>query len=82
MVKRAEAHTLADHGARPADQGARMECPVCHQDGADHQQVGPAVTVFCCPDCLNSVLRTFASHKQRDKHVGVAPVRAQSAAFH
>lgn len=56
-----------------------MECPVCHHDGADHQQVGPAVTVFCCPDCLGTVLRTFASHKGRDKRPGTTAVTAGTA---
>lgn len=55
-----------------------MECPVCQQDGADHQQVGPAVTVFCCPDCLGTVLRTFASHKDRDKRPGPTPMSVSS----
>jgi hypothetical protein len=59
-----------------------MECPVCHEDGADHQQVGPAVTVFCCPACLNGVLRTFASHQDRDRRSGLTPVGAHAGGFH
>lgn len=41
-----------------------MNCPVCGEPGADDQPVGPAVTVFCCPSCVATVLRTFAGHAE------------------
>jgi hypothetical protein len=58
-----------------------MDCPVCQKDGADHQQVGPAVTVFCCPSCLEGVLRTFASHKGRAARADAVPAAVGRAAF-
>lgn len=42
-----------------------MNCPVCGAEGADDQPVGPTVTVFCCPACVATVLRTFAGHAVR-----------------
>lgn len=42
-----------------------MNCPVCGAEGADDQPVGPTVTVFCCPACVATVLRTFARHAAR-----------------
>jgi len=58
-----------------------MDCPVCQKDGADHQKIGPAVTVFCCPACLDSVLRTFASHKERATRADLVPAAVGQGAF-
>lgn len=41
-----------------------MNCPVCGAEGADDQPVGPTVTVFCCPACVATVLRSFAGHAE------------------
>lgn len=41
-----------------------MICPVCGAPDPDVQPVGDSVTVFCCPACVQGVLRTFARHAQ------------------
>jgi hypothetical protein len=50
-----------------------MKCPVCRQEGADEQPVGPSVTVFCCPSCLATVLQNFARHAPGDRHSAPRP---------
>ncbi len=41
-----------------------MNCPVCGAPDPDAQPVGDSVTVFCCPACVQGVLRAFARHAQ------------------
>jgi hypothetical protein len=58
-----------------------MNCPVCGAEGADDQPVGPTVTVFCCPACVATVLRTFAGHADEARRTRSAPPPRPASAW-
>lgn len=56
-----------------------MNCPVCGAPDPDEQPVGDSVTVFCCPACVQGVLRAFARHAQPGSSGPVHRVRPEGA---